>query len=406
MDSLIHAAARALQKGDPLGALKRVALREDPPALALRGIAMAQLGDLPRARLLLKRAARAFGTREPAARARAIVAEAEIALVSRDLAWPPHRLDAAQATLEKHGDRLNAAYAQHLEIRRLLLIGRLDEADRRQARLDPGSFPPALVAAHELTAAGIAIRRLRIKVAQSALARAADAARLAAIPTLIAEVETASHALSAPAARLITRGKERLLDLAQVELLLKSKTLVVDACRHAVRDGGLAVPLARRPVLFTLARVLAEAWPGDASRGALLARAFRARQADESHRARLRVEIGRLRAALRTLADVRATPQGYALHPRRAAEIMVLAPPVEGEHAAVLAFLADGEAWSSSALALALGLSQRGVQRALDALAASNKVQSLGQARARRWMTPPLPGFATALLLPTPLPDG
>jgi hypothetical protein len=182
--------------------------------------------------------------------------------------------------------------------------------------------------------------------------------------------------------------------------------LVVDACRHAVRDKGLAVSLARRPVLFALARALAEAWPHDVPRGTLVARAFRARHADESHRARLRVEMGRLRAALKTLAEVRATPLGFALAPKRAARIAVLAPPFEGEHAAVLAFLADGEAWSSSALAMALGLSQRTVQRALDALAAENKVQPLGQARARRWMTPPLPGFATALLLPTPLPDG
>ena len=406
MDSLINAAARALQKGDPLGALKRVALREDPPALALRGIAMAQLGDLPRARLLLRRAARSFGAKETLARARVVVAEAEIALVSRDLGWPPAKLHAARAALEKHGDTLNAAYARHLDVRRLLLLGRLEEAERRQAKLDPKSFPPALAAAHELTWAGIAISRLKIRTAQAALARAAKAARAGGVPALKAEVEAASGALAAPAARLIADGKDRLLTLGEVETLLTSGTLVVDACRHAVRDKGLAVSLARRPVLFALARALAEAWPHDVPRGTLVARAFRARHADESHRARLRVEMGRLRAALKTLAEVRATPLGFALAPKRAARIAVLAPAFEGEHAAVLAFLADGEAWSSSALAMALGLSQRTVQRALDALAAENKVQPLGQARARRWMTPPLPGFATALLLPTPLPDG
>jgi hypothetical protein len=123
----------------------------------------------------------------------------------------------------------------------------------------------------------------------------------------------------------------------------------VDACRYVVRDDGNVVSLARRPVLFALARALGEAWPGDVPRGTLLARAFGAKFADESHRARLRVEIGRLRAALRALAGVSATKRGFALAPRRAREVVVLARPVEEQHAAVLAFLADGESWSSSA---------------------------------------------------------
>src|SRR6202042_1312799 len=122
------------------------------------------------------------------------------------------------------------------------------------------------------------------------------------------------------------------------------------------------------------------------------------------HRARLRVEVGRLRALLRTLAGVSATKRGFALAPCRAREVIVLARPVDEQHAAVLAFLADGESWSSSALALALGGSQRTVQRALDSLAAAGKVQSFGRARARRWVSPPVPGFTTTLLLPTPLP--
>src|SRR5271156_4163536 len=148
MDSLITAAARALAAGDPLGALKRVALRDDAPALALRGMAMAQLGDHIRAKALLRSAARAFGPREAVARARCVVAEAEIALVSRDLGWPANALDAARAALEAHGDRVNAAHARHLEVRRLLLIGRLDEAENALAALDPSPFPPALKAAH------------------------------------------------------------------------------------------------------------------------------------------------------------------------------------------------------------------------------------------------------------------
>jgi hypothetical protein len=405
MDSLITAAARALAAGDPLGALNRVALRDDAPALALRGIAMAQLGDLVRAKTLLRRAARAFGPKEAMARARCVVAEAEIALVSRDLGWPAKALDAARATLEAHGDRVNAAHARYLEVRRLLLIGRLDEAERMLAEIDPAPFPPASRAAHELVVAGIAMRRLRTRAARAALAQAERAASHAGIPALTAEVESASLVLNTPAARLVARGTERLLRLDEVEALLASKALVVDACRHVVRDARTVVSLARRPVLFALARALGEAWPGDVSRGTLLARAFRARHADESHRARLRVEIGRLRAALRTLAGVSATKRGFALAPRRPREVVVLAPPVDGERAAVLAFLADGESWSSSALALALGGSQRTVQRALDSLAATGKVQSFGRGRARRWMTPPVPGFTTTLLLPAPLPS-
>jgi hypothetical protein len=194
------------------------------------------------------------------------------------------------------------------------------------------------------------------------------------------------------------------LRLQDVEALLASKALVVDACRHVVRVESEVVSLATRPVLFALARVLGEAWPGDVSREMLLARAFEAKHADESHRARLRVEIGRLRAALRAIAGISATKRGFSLVPRRGGEVVVIARPVEDEHGAVLAFLADGESWSSSALALAMGASQRTVQRALDALAAAGKVQSFGSGRARRWMTPPVPGFTTTLLLPAPLP--
>ena len=138
---------------------------------------------------------------------------------------------------------MNAAHARHLEVRRLLLIGRLDEAERALAELDPAPLPPASRAAHELVVAGIAMRRLRTKTARAALARAERAARDAGIPALTAEVESASLVLDTPAARLIARGEERPLLLEEVEALLASKALVVDACRHVVRDarhGGLA----------------------------------------------------------------------------------------------------------------------------------------------------------------------
>lgn len=406
MDSLITAAGRALAAGDPFGALNRVALREDAPALALRGIAMAQLGDLARAKALLKRAGQGFGAREPVARARCVLAEAEIALVSRDLGWPARQLDTARAVLETHGDRLNAAHARTIAVRRLLLIGRLGEAERLLAGFDGGPLPPALEAARALATGGIALRRLQAGPAHAAFVRAAQAARRAGIPALTAEVEAAAGVLATPAARLIAGGAERPLLLGEVEALLASGRLVVDACRNVVREAGAAVPLATRPVLFALARSLAEAWPGDVSREALLARAFRAREADESHRARLRVEIGRLRAELHGIAEIVATRRGFSLRPHRAGEVAVLARPLEEAHAEVLALLADGEAWSSSALALALGASQRNVQRALEALAEAGKVQCFGRARARRWLTPPVPGFPTALLLPAPLPEG
>src|SRR5262249_14231206 len=232
MDSLITAAARALPVGDPLGALKRSALRNQAPALALRGIAMAQLGDFVRAKALLRRAGRGFGPREAVARARCVVAEAEIALVSRDLGWSARALDAARATLEAHGDCVNAGHARYLEIRRLLLIGRIDEAERALAVVDPSPLPPALSTAHQLVVAGIAIRRLRTKAARAALALAARAACDARIPALSAEVDSAVLVLNTPAARLVAEGKERLLLLEEVEELLASNAIVVDGCRH------------------------------------------------------------------------------------------------------------------------------------------------------------------------------
>ncbi len=403
MDSLITAAARALAAGDPIGALKLVALRNDASGLALRGIALAQLGEHARARELLRSAARAFGRREAVARARCIVAEAEIALVSRDLNWTAKTLDAARATLEAHGDHVNAAHARYLEIRRLLLVGRLDEVERALKTV-PRFVPLALKIAHELILAQLAMRRLQTKQARAALARAERVAERANIPALTAEVGSVLEILNTPAARLIAKGQERLLLLDEVETVLASNAFIVDSCRHVVRHGQDTISLATRPVLLALARVLAEAWPDDVARDELILRAFRLRLADESHRARLRVEIGRLRKLLRAIVDIKATPRGFALTTHRARDVVVLARPVEEKHAAVLAFLADGESWSTSALSLALGASQRTVQRSLDSLALAGKVQSFGRGRAQRWMTPPMPGFTTLLLLPAALP--
>ncbi|MDN3922741.1 helix-turn-helix domain-containing protein [Roseateles violae] len=405
MDSMIAAAARALAVGDALAALKRVGLREDPPAVALRGIAMAQLGELGRARELLRRAARGFGAHEELARARCRVAEAEVALAMREeLGGSPRPLDAAAALLAARGDRANALQARLIGLRRLLLLGRLDEAAAALATIDARGLPPALAAVAALATAELAQRSLRSAAARAALAEARAAAERAGVPALIAEVEEARQALLRPAARRLLAGAEpALLRLDEVEALLASGALLVDACRHGLRAGEQWLPLARRPLLFALLRALAEAWPGDVERGELILRLFRLREPEDSHRARLRVEIGRLRALIAPLADIAASPRGYALRPR-SGELIVLAPPVEGEQGALLALLADGAAWSTSALALALAASQRSVQRALAELQAQRRVRSVGRGRAQRWLAPA--GFTTILLLPGALASG
>jgi tetratricopeptide (TPR) repeat protein len=405
MDSLIAAAGRALATGDALGALKRVALRDDPPALALRGIAMAQLGEYPRARELLRRAVRGFGAREELARARCVVAEAEVALAMRELGGSPRALADAALVLESRADRANALQARLIAVRRLLLIGRLDEAASSLARLNASGLPPSLAAVAELAGAEIALRSLRTSQARAALGRAADAAERAGVPALLAEVAEARAALDRCAARSIHAGHEQPLRLDQVEALLLSGALTVDACRRGLRSGERWQPLARRPVLFALLRALAEGWPGDVERNALIANVFRTRRPDETHRARLRVEIGRLRALVAPLADIDATANGFALVPRGGRSVVVLMPPIDGDQASLLALLADGAAWSTSALALALGDSQRTVQRALVELEADGQVRSIGRARAQRWLAPPLIGFTTILLLPAALPS-
>ena len=404
MDAVIAAAGNALAHGDILGALKRVALREDPAALALRGIAMAQLGDLERARALLKTAARKFGPKEVTARARCRLAEAEIALVSRELNAPALKLAGVRADLAAHGDLVNAAYAIHIEARRLLLLGRADAA---QTLLDTSAAPPpiaSLAAGRHLLRADIAARHMRITSARQALTQAANNAIKSNIAALSAEIESFRENLDAQAVRLTRDGKSELMPIDSVETILTSDALVVDACRHLLRQTSVTVPLAGRPVLFALLRCLAKRWPAEVDRATLLAEAFGAKFTDESHRARLRVEIGRLRALLGGLADIESTSRGYRLVTRPGREVVVMAPPHETRHAAILALMADGEAWSSSALALVVGTSPRTVQRALEELSAAGSVQSFGKGPAQRWITRPLLGFPTILLLPGPLP--
>jgi hypothetical protein len=410
MDSLIAASARALAAGDALGALKRVALRDDPPALALRGIAMAQLGEHTRARELLRRAARGFGAHEAVARARCVVAEAEVALAMRDLgrtSLSAHALLTAAATLEAHADHANALLARLVAARGLLLLGRVAEAEHSLNEVDTARLPPsgaAVAAVAELTTAELALRALQMAPARAALARAQAAAQTARIPALLAEVADALALLQRPAARRLWAEGAQTLSLDDVAALRTTDALVADACLRGLRAGAAWLPLARRPVLWSLVRALAEAWPGDVPRDALIASAFRTRHPDDTHRARLRVEMGRLRALVRGLAQVAATPRGFVLQPLQGRAVVLLAPPVEGDDAALVALLSDGAAWSTSALALALGASQRTVQRALADLEAAGRVRSVGLARARRWLAPPLVEFTTILLLPTALP--
>jgi DNA-binding transcriptional ArsR family regulator len=408
MDSLVASAAHALAAGDPLEALRHVALRDDPPALALRGIAMAQLGDYGRARKLLRRAARGFGPRERLAQARCQVAEAEVALVARDLSRPVRSLERAARALDTLGDHANALYGRLVGARRHLLVGELEAAEETLGAIDvdAGGVPPPLAARAELTRAELALRRVRAAEAAAAIGRAHAAALAAGIPALIAEIGRARRALLAPSARLIRGGVVRPVRLDEVEVLFASGDLIVDACRRAVRGPARSVPLAGRPVLFALVGALAEAWPADVPRDRLIERAFEARAANESHRARLRVELGRLRAVLRPLARIEATRRGFALVPVGGRAVVVLAPPIDGPAGAILALLEGGESWSTSALARALGSSQRTLQRALRQLEEAAAVRAVGRGRSRRWLAPALGGFTTTLLLPGALPVG
>lgn len=404
MDSLIAASARALATGDVLTALKHVALRDDPPALALRGIAMAQLGDLARARELLRRAQRGFGAHEVLARARCGLAEAEVALALRELGGNSEPLSAIATVLEAQGDAINALQAWLILARRMLLLGKLDDAAHALAKLEGRQLPPALGAMADLTAATLALRRMQIAQARILLERARMAAAQAGVGALQAEVDEARAKLDQPAARCLGGGADQLLRIDQVQQLLDSGALIIDGCQRGIRFGASWQSLARRPVLFALACALAEAWPGEVDRDVLITRAFGMRHYDETLRARLRVEISRLRGFIAVQAHIEATAAGFRLSPRSANSVRVLLPPIEGEQGALLALLADGAAWSTSALGLALGQSQRNAQRALLELEAAGRVYATGRGRAQRWRAVPLGGFTTILLLPAALP--
>lgn len=354
---------------------------------------MAQLGEDHAAQRLLLRAERGLPPGEPL-RARVLAARGEVALALRELGLAERLLASAEVALS--GDRVNAAFVRLLRVRRFLLLGRVEEA-RALAAIDLRGMPPRLRAQAELLRVDIAARSLRVLEAEAALARSRTAANAAALPPLLAQVERMAVEMRAPVARLVRDGTVAPATLRELALLAHEPALVIDACRHELRLRGVVVALRTRPVLFALALALGEAAPLGRSRGLLLERAFAARRTSESLRARLRVEIGRLRRALAPFAlAIESTPEGFAL---RAERVVTVLPPAEGEASLLLALLRGGEAWSSSALASASGLGKRAVQRALAELKQAGKVDSHGAGRNRRWVAPPPDGFATTLLL-------
>lgn len=441
MDSAIGAAARALSLWDPLLALKYVALRSDPPALALRGIAMAQLGELAAAHALLRRAEKAFGEGNPVARARCVLARAEVALARRDLNGAARGLDAAGQLLTARGDVENAVFAQLLEVRRLTLKGDVAAAhaaleslsseavsfeavsaqaaspEASPAPTSSGSSraaqqptvqsslagaPARLVAVAALAKADLAMRQTDCASAELHLAAARAAALASKVAPLMAEVERLAARLAAPVARLLRGGIESHVYLRELAAFTQPAEVVVDACRREVRCGAASVNLVRRPVLLELCVALSERAPSEVTREVLITRAFGARRVTESHRARLRVEIGRLRKLLHPLTSLQATAKGYSLTPHDTRNVLVLLPPGDGASSALLALLQGGESWATSALAEAVGKSQRAVQRALSELEQDGKVQAMGKGRAQRWVAAPATTSATALFLVAP----
>lgn len=406
MDRALEVAAHALSVFDPLAALTRVALRGDPDALALRGIAMAQLGDYATSRKLLARATLAFGSSDLRKRARCLAAEGEVALACRDLRAAGALFDAAIDALDAHGDVENALFVRLQQVRRLVLVGNVAEASAMRRALDVEAAPPKLRALADLVGADIAMRSVEPAEARASIARARHAAREASIPSLSDEIERAARELDAPVARAISEGTERLVCLDEVDAILRSNALVVDACRRAIRLGERSVSLISRPVLLALAVELARASPNVATREALAHGAFGARRVSDSIRARLRVEIGRLRRAVETFAVVEARGPGYVLRALDNAPVVALVPPASGEASAVLALLRGGESWSTSALATAMGQSQRTVQRALTTLRDEGRIEGIGAGRSQRWVAKPPEGFATTLLLVMRAPKG
>ncbi|HEY3595602.1 MAG TPA: helix-turn-helix domain-containing protein, partial [Polyangiaceae bacterium] len=325
-----------------------------------------------------------------------------IALALRDLRGPVKELDDPASFLARRGDADNALFARLVHARRLALLGDVDGADAALRKLSLTGAPARLVALASLAAADLAMKRIDAESAARWIAEGRRAAVVSRIPGLVAEIERLARQLNAPVARLSREGQSTPVRLHELPALFTSDDFLVDACRREARVGPRVAKLVTRPVLFELLLALAEAAPGEAARDTLIARVFGARRVNDSHRVRLRVEIGRLRKLLVGLAHLQATPYGFALAPRETKSVAILLPPTDGEASALLALFQGGEAWATSALAAAVGKSQRAVQRALGSLEKQGKVRATGEGRARRWVASPAAGFATTLLLVAP----
>jgi tetratricopeptide (TPR) repeat protein len=397
MDSALEHAARALARFEPLAALQGVALREDTEALALRGIALAQLGEFQSSRRLLDRASKGFGSREPLQRARCLLASAEVLLALRDTKAALRRLETALDAFQVSRDRDNTVFTRLQLARLFLLTGKLDECERALKRADVTRAAPSRRALHAMLRADLALRRSRIGEARIAFREAYRAARSARILPLLAEIERAQQALDSPVATLSTNSQERTLTRAELCTRSDRNELLIDAARKRIQSGDAAVELRSRPVLFALLLTLAERFPAGAARGELITNAFGMKRGSDSLRARLRVELARLRRLLRPFASIEATDLGFRL--RTEARVAVVKPLKSGPDDAVLALLVDGEAWPTSALATALGTSQRSVQRSLNALSARGAVRAFGRGRMQRWRLALASDSATSLLL-------
>ena len=395
MEAPLTAAARALFLGDALSALKWLAGRTDAPARAMRGAALSQLGEFSRAKAQLRAALRALGPADGLLRARCLAAEAEIALALGDLRWSAEPVARAVAELQAAGDARNAAYLQLVAARAALRLGRPADAERllRHAKLAPAPLERTFA---ELVRVELAAKRGDPDLLTQALASARAAAERAAIPTLVAEVARIRDHYEGPSAVITSRGKARTASFCEVCTLARSASVVVDGGGRELRSAGGCLPFARRPVLFEVLRVLAEGWPEAVPRDALIARAFGARRPNESHRIRLRVEVGRLRKAMRPWLGVVAEGPGYALSAK--GEVVLVMPLEESPASRLLSLMHGGEAWSASSLAQALGVSERTVQRSLGELSSAGKVGPTGNGRGRRWVR--LFEIPTDLLLP------
>jgi tetratricopeptide (TPR) repeat protein len=396
MEAPLTAAARALARGDALSALKWLGRRTDAPARAMRGAALSQLGEFARAKAQLRAALRALGPADGLLRARCLAAEAEIALALGDLRWSAEPVARAIAELHAAGDARNAAYLQLVAARAALRLGRPAEAERlvRHARFSPAA--PLERTFAELVRVELAAKRGDPGLLMSALANAVAAAERAAIPALVSEVARIRDHYEGPTAVITSRGQARIASFCEVCALGRSAEVVIDGGGRELRSSGEQVTFARRPVLFELLRVLADAWPGAVSRDALIARVFGARRPNESHRIRLRVEVGRLRKVVRPRLGVVAKGPGYALS--ATAAVVLVMPLEESPASRLLSLMHGGEAWSASSLALALDVSERTVQRSLRDLHSAGKVGPTGNGRGRRWVR--LFEIPTDLLLP------